>query len=234
MTHTEPAGGKIIHLEPQPNFPTDDALSGNAAVIGYLIENEPGIVGQSRFLQAHQRVLHEIATLSMRRGGVQMKTNPETYQGFTLGFSAIDFMTMLLKGRALNLQLAAEQFGKLYPKNPYLEEPSIFDSIRLLLGTDTASTPPLNEADILEDAPEAITQPTAVDRQFASLVEADTQATQASGWANRFTTWPDRKPNTFALILKVAGAHSDRLPFVAATVLGAQTAAELQDPSIAA
>lgn len=230
MSLITPSGDKIIHLEPQPNFPTDDALSGNAEVIGILLEKNPGIVGQSNFLQEHQRVLHSIATMSMRRGGIQMETNPETFQGFTIGFSALEFIAMLLKGRALNMDLAAKQFAELYPKNPFMEDPSIFESLRLMQTLNDKPKPILNEAVVFEDAPEALNQAGSVDTQFFSIVDADKQ----SSWANRYTTWPDRQPNTFTLVMKIAEGQSDRLRFAAAALLGAQTAAELQDPSIAA
>ncbi len=53
---------KLVYLESQPRFPSEDVSEGNAEVIGLLLRENPGIIGQSRFLQAHQRVLHHIAT----------------------------------------------------------------------------------------------------------------------------------------------------------------------------
>ena len=222
---------KLVYLKSQPRFPSEDVSEGNADVIGLLLRENPGIIGQSRFLQEHQRVLHHIATVSMRRGGIRIETAPETYRGFTLGFSALDFMTMLLKGRALNMQLAARQFADLYPAHPFMEDPSIFESLRFIQTVDDAPEPVLNEAVIFEDAPEAATeQPSPIDVQFLGIQEANKQRS----WAERYTTWPDRQPHTFALVMNLSVAHADSLRFAAGAVLGAQTATELQDPFIAA
>ncbi len=167
----------------------------------------------------------------MRRGGISIQTNPETYGGFTLGFSALDFMTMLLKGRALNLQLAARQFAELYPAHPFMEDPTILESLRFIQTMDTAPEPVLSEAEIFEDAPGATTEKLSpVDTQFLGIQEANKQR----NWADRYTTWPDRQPHTFALVVSLSMAHADSLRFAAGAVLGAQTATELQDPFIAA
>ncbi len=222
---------KLVYLELQPRFPTEDVSEGNADVIGHLLRENPGIIGQSRFLQEHQRTLHHIATVSMRRGGVRMETNPETYGGFTLGFSALDFMTMLLRGRALNMQLAARQFADLYPSQPFMEAPSILESLRFIQTIDDTPEPVLSEAAIFEDEPEAATEkPSPIDVQLLGMQEADKQ----QSWAERYTTWPDRWPHTFELVINLSMAHADNLRFSAGAVLGAQTATELQDPFIAA
>ena len=231
MSLEMPHDKKLVYLESQPRFPSEDVSAGNAEVIGLLLRENPGIVGQSRFLQAHQRVLHHIATVSMRRGGIRMETSPETYGGFTLGFSALDVITMLLRGRALTMQLAARQFAALYPAHPFMEDPTIFESLRFIQTMDDAPQPVLSEAAIFEDAPEAAAEkPSPIDVQLLGIEEADKQRS----WAERYTTWPDRRPNTFALVINLSTAHADSLRFAAGAVLGAQTASELQDPYIAA
>ncbi len=222
-------GKKLVHLHPQPEFPCEDVLDDNAAVVGTMLEKDPGVIGQSAFLRAHQRVLHHIATTSMRRGGVHMETDPETYEGFTLGFATLEYVVMLLKGKAIDVNLAARQFAQLLPTNPFMEDPSILESFRFILSMDDVPKPILSEAYVFDDEPEAVT-PEKTEELFAGIVDADRQ----SSWAERYTTWPDRRPNTFALVMQVAEAHSGSLRYAAAALLGAQTVTELQDQNIAA
>lgn len=225
-----PYGEKLVQLEPQPTFPAEDTSSNNAELIGHLLSESPGIIGQSKFLQGHMRTMHHIATSSMRYGGVRMQTNLETYRGFTLGFSTVEFVVMMLQDRALDMVNAAKQFEKLYPSNPFSEEVTTPQDEWLKAALETLSTTVLGEAYVFDDDPEADPATQRAAETFTEIVDADRQ----SGWAERYKTWPDRLPNTFNLMMKVAGDHTDSLRFSAAALLGAQTATELHDSSIAA
>ncbi len=96
---------RIITLKSQPEFPTEDISSENAAVAGHYLENAPEV---SAYYQAHHdtlQVVHDIGNAALVWADLSPRNNKEEYQAFCQGFSNIDYLATLLDSRR-HMQLA--------------------------------------------------------------------------------------------------------------------------------
>lgn len=209
----------LAQLTPQPDFPAEDLRLDNAIMLRFMVRHSPGVFSQSKFLQEHQRALHAITTLSLQKNDYNIETTPETYEGFTLGFSAMDAMTMILNNGNAKLRLSILQFEKLLPKDPF-PEVSHKSIAKQLLGEQGKQW----HEDELEAALDLETH-----SPHALMDELKQQQL-----AKRHKSWPDEKPYVFRVVFSLAEARRRRLRHTSAALLGAQVAAEFQDSTIAA
>lgn len=91
------ARGRIIKLEPQPDYPVEDVSPNNVEMLGgFWLINRPGIDAQTKILAKHQRAVFSMAVTALGMKKIKIEDAPAEYVGFRRGFAAVEFMTTLL------------------------------------------------------------------------------------------------------------------------------------------
>lgn len=219
----EPEPSSSIHtltLTPQPNFPTEDLTELNAQAFSGILEDNAGVIGQSKKVVEYQYPVHDIATKTLRDYDIHVKTNEDTYEAFVFGFSVVDAMIRCLKDEDSNTELVLRRTELAIPKHPFED---IYPDMPLRIAAQAIDK---NWPVVEYEHDDVLAQ--------LHLAELRLDVLKRLAFAERHVDWPTPKPNMFRVIAGMREVRQQKTSLARVTLLGAQVSAELQDPSIAA
>lgn len=215
MEVPKPDPFKPVAPIPQPNFPTEDIHEQNIAFLSHTYTNNADVLERAEQLEDDQ-VLYTFAIDSLRQV-YTIDRSEETYKGFRLGFAMLDVMAERLRGGPVAGDIFVRQFERLLPADPM--PMTHLDTARMLLNQSG-----LKWAEPADDS----VNPDEMRRRTENTVKR-------FGLAERHKVWHRVKPNTFRVVMNIVHAQEGcTARFAISSALGAQVAAELQDPTIAA
>ncbi|HEY8992665.1 MAG TPA: hypothetical protein VIM37_02335 [Candidatus Microsaccharimonas sp.] len=102
----------IIVLEQQPDFPGEDLSENNADMLRYYLRSEGGLDTEVARLYEHQRVLFEMARLTLWLRNIEIDDAPKDYQSFTHGFASYELIQSVVTGTTYDTARAAQRANK--------------------------------------------------------------------------------------------------------------------------
>jgi hypothetical protein len=99
---------KLIVLEQQPDFPSEDLSEHNADMLRYYLRTEAGLDAEVTRLFVHQRTLFEMARLTLWLRNIDIDDAPQEYHSFTHGFAAYEMIQSVVTGAPYDISLAAQ------------------------------------------------------------------------------------------------------------------------------